>query len=411
MSKKVISKTANRNKLSSKIDIRKNKYEEKEEDSYRKKLSSKIDIRKKDDEEEEEEYDDEVDTNLDLEEEITKKKCSLKDHEENYAIIYCQECKIYMCNKCNNHHSQLFKNHKQYNLDNNNIIKLFSDICKKSNHNMKFQYFCEDHNVLCCAACISKIKTNGNGIHKFCNVYSIKKIKNKKKSKLVENIKYLKEMSNTIDKSINELKTIFEKLNKNKEKLKEDIQKVFTKIRNSVNEREDEILLQVDKIYGELFFKEDLIKQSEKLPNKIKASLYKGKIDDNQWEDKDKLNSLIYYSICIENNIKEINIINDNMKKSTSNLDLNIIFKPEGEEINNFIENIKKFGNLDTVKNIDKEIKIKKDDYKAEEMIKLYDNEFSILSVTDENELRQKIIELNYNDEMIREWIENKLAE
>ena len=315
-----------------------------------------------------------------------------------------------MCNKCNNHHSQLFKNHKQYNLDNNNIIKLFSDICKKSNHNMKFQYFCEDHNVLCCAACISKIKTNGNGTHKFCNVYSIKKIKNKKKSKLVENIKYLKEMSNTIDKSINELKTIFENLNKNKEKLKEDIQKVFTKIRNAVNEREDEILLQVDKKYEELFFKEDLIKQSEKLPNKIKTSLEKGKIDDNQWEDKDKLNSLIYYSICIENNIKEINIINDNMKKSTSNLDLNIIFKPEGEEINNFIENIKKFGNLDTVKSIENEMKKYDYDDRVKEMIELFDEEFNLLNIMEEDEIRQKIIELNYDEEKIREWIMVKLS-
>ena len=122
-------------------------------------------------------------------------------------------------------------------------------------------------------------------------------------------------MSKTIDKSINELKAIFENLNKNKEKLKEEIQKTFTKIRNTLNEREDEILLQVDKKYEQLFFKDDLIKQSEKLPNKIKISLEKGKIDDKQWEDKDKLNSLIYYSIFIENNIKEINIINENMKK------------------------------------------------------------------------------------------------
>jgi hypothetical protein len=314
-----------------------------------------------------------------------------------------------MCNKCNNHHSQLFKNHKQYNLD-NNIIKLFSDICKKSNHNLKLQYFCEDHNVLCCAACISKIKTNGNGAHKYCNVYSIKKIKNKKKLKLAENTKYLEEISKKIDKSINELKKIFENLNKKKEKIKEDIQKTFTKIRNIVNEREDEILSQVDKKYEELFFKEDLIKQSEKLPNKIKISLEKGKIDDNQWEDKDKLNSLIYYSICIENNIKEINTINDNMKKSTSNIDLNIIFKPEGDEINNFLESIKKFGNLDITKNFEK--KNNDDEIRKEELIELFDNEYNILNILEDgNEFKQKIVELNYNEEKIRDWIEEKLAE
>ena len=64
MSKKFIIKPPNRSKLPSKNDIRKNKYEEKEEDSYRKKLPLTIDIRKKDDEEEEEEYNDEADINL-----------------------------------------------------------------------------------------------------------------------------------------------------------------------------------------------------------------------------------------------------------------------------------------------------------------------------------------------------------
>ena len=28
------------------------------------------------------------------------KKCSLKKHFEVDAIIYCQECKKYLCNKC-----------------------------------------------------------------------------------------------------------------------------------------------------------------------------------------------------------------------------------------------------------------------------------------------------------------------
>ena len=349
------------------------------------------------------EEEDKIEINYNLEEEITKKKCSLKEHEETDAIIYCQECKIYMCNKCNSFHSQLFKSHKQYNLD-NNIIKLFSDICKINNHNMKLEYFCEDHNVLCCAACLSKIKTNGNGTHSNCNVYPIEKIKDKKKSKLAENTKYLEVMSITIEKSINELKTIFENLNKNKEKLKEDIQKTFTKIRNTINEREDETIAQVDKKYEELFFKEDLIKQSEKLPNKIKISLEKGKIDDNQWEDKDKLNSLIYYSICIENNIKEINLINDNMKKSTSNIDLNVVFKPEGDEINTFLENIKKFGNIDTIK-IEKE---KKD---IEELVNIFEDDYNILDILDGKEFRQKIIELNFDEEKIRYWIEEKLSE
>ena len=37
-------------------------------------------------------------------------KCSLKKHENNEAICFCPECKVYMCNKCENIHSNLFEN-------------------------------------------------------------------------------------------------------------------------------------------------------------------------------------------------------------------------------------------------------------------------------------------------------------
>ena len=54
-----------------------------------------------------------------------------------------------------------------------------------------------------------------------------------------------------------------------KETLKLNIQKIFTNIRNSLNNREDELLLEVDKKFEDKYFKEELIKDSEKLPNRI----------------------------------------------------------------------------------------------------------------------------------------------
>ena len=96
------------------------------------------------------------------------------------------------------------------------------------------------------------------------------------------------------------------------------IQSIFTKIRNVLNEREDGILLEVDNQFNKLYFKEDLIKDSEKLPNKIKISLEKGKSIDKDWNDN-QLNNFINDCIEIENNIKEINIINQNIFKSNSN--------------------------------------------------------------------------------------------
>ena len=89
-----------------------------------------------------------------------KKKCSNEEHKDIDAISYCQDCKIYICNKCSNHHQELFKNHKLNNLDNNKEILIFIDICKEKNHLNKLEFYCKNHNQLCCSYCITKIKTD-----------------------------------------------------------------------------------------------------------------------------------------------------------------------------------------------------------------------------------------------------------
>ena len=55
-------------------------------------------------------------------EENKAKKCSSKKHAEIDAIYYCLECRVYMCNKCETFHSDLFPNHNPYNLNKNTII-------------------------------------------------------------------------------------------------------------------------------------------------------------------------------------------------------------------------------------------------------------------------------------------------
>ena len=77
--------------------------------------------------------------------------------------------------------------------------------------------------------------------------------------KLKENIKCLEDLSIIFEESINEVKKVFEKINKDKEELKMNIQKIFTKLRNEVNNREDQLLIDVDKKYEELFFNENII--------------------------------------------------------------------------------------------------------------------------------------------------------
>ena len=217
-----------------------------------------------------------------------KKKCSFKEHKDIDAVSYCYDCKISFCNKCKNFHQGFFENHHLYNIDNNKEI--FIDICKEKNHNNnKLEFYCKNHNQLCCVACISKIETKEYGQHKNCDVCTIKDIKEEKKNKLKDNIKYLEDLSNNLDNSIKELKILFNKINENKEELKTKIQNIFTKIRTSLNEREDELLLEVDNKYNNIFCNEDIIKESEKLPNKIKLSLEKGKLIKNEWNGDKKI--------------------------------------------------------------------------------------------------------------------------
>ena len=70
----------------------------------------------------------------------------------------------------------------------NKINELFIAKCKEDNHNDKLEFFCKDHNTLCCIACTSKIKKEGYGQHSDCNVYHINDIKDEKRNKLKENI-------------------------------------------------------------------------------------------------------------------------------------------------------------------------------------------------------------------------------
>ena len=104
-----------------------------------------------------------------------------------------------------------------------------------------------------------------------------------------ENIKILEDLSNNLEKTINDLKQLFEKTMENKEGIKQKMQKIFTKIRNALNDREDELILKIDKKFDSLYCNENIIKKGEKLPNKIKLSLEKSKIIGKDWNDNIKL--------------------------------------------------------------------------------------------------------------------------
>ena len=121
-------------------------------------------------------------------------------------------------------------------------------------------------------------------------------------------------------------------ISESKEELKLKIQKIFTQIRNVINEREDELLLDVDNQYKNIFFDENILKESEKLPNKIRISLDSIKKLNNEFNDDNKLNCFVNGCINKENNINEINIINKKIEKCNSNGNAKIYFIPEKNE-------------------------------------------------------------------------------
>ena len=129
----------------------------------------------------------------------------------------------------------MFKNHNPYN--SNKEDEIFTGFCKEENHYDKLNYFCKNHNKLCCASCITKIKSKGNGQHTDCNVCNIEEIKLEKQNSLKKLFKNVESLSNMYQQLYNELKINFEKLN-NTNDLKIKIQNIFKVIKAEINERE-----------------------------------------------------------------------------------------------------------------------------------------------------------------------------
>ena len=98
-----------------------------------------------------------------------------------------------------------------------------------------------------------------------------------------------------------------------------------------------------------MFFKDNFLKDIEKLPNKIKLSLEKSKSIDNI--DDNNIYKLIKECTEIENNINKIKIINSNINNIYNSKNFEIKFTPDENEINEFIENIKTFGKIKSINN------------------------------------------------------------
>ena len=191
---------------------------------------------------------------------------------------------------------------------------------------------------------------------------------------------------------------------------KEELLKKLIELNNnmmSINEwLTNEFGKKADEFYRELNM-ESICDKEE-----IKKKIYEFKFDKeklNDWKNEMKKNKIekIYEELnneCnIDNKITKYEIVNIIEEKN---------FEKESirEWINSKLENLKPTrpdpGPVQKSNPAPPE-----DDKRLDELVELFDAEYNILNILDEEEFKQKIIELNYNEESIREWIEEKLSQ
>ena len=307
---------------------------------------------------------DNIEDNKSDKEKNNNQKCSSIEHKEINAVIFCQNCKVYFCNKCENFHSKIFQGHLITNLANEKNNVIFTGLCQENNHMSALEYYCKSHNKLCCGLCITKIKDEKNGQHKDCLITSLKEIKSEKEEKFKNNYNKLQEISKSIEPLITQLKNRKIDINKKKEQIMNEIQKIFTKLRTVLNNREDELLKEVEEAYKKNCFDDNIIKESEKISGKTKKCL--DSVNDLKTikEKNKELNFEINFYIEFEKNLNKIDdliqIIN---KLNSKTYELNL-------EVNNdkLESDIKKFGKINQ---ITKEIEIKKIKFEKKNVVKI----------------------------------------
>ena len=144
-------------------------------------------------------------------------------------------------------------------------------------------------------------------------------MKIEKEKKFNENYTKLENISNNLEQTTKQLKMLSEKINKQKEQIILDIQKYFTKLRSTLNEREDKLIEEVEQKYKNAFFDDNIIKECDKLPNNIKNCLDNGKDIKDKWKKENELPYVINCCIEFENNLNKIDEINQKIIKCNSN--------------------------------------------------------------------------------------------
>ena len=211
----------------------------------------------------------------------------------------CEYCDIKLCNECSKIHSKFLPKHNLIEINKSEPF-YFKSNCSYENHKkMPLNYYCENHNTLCCALCLCIKQDDNFGIHNKCKILSINEIENIKKQNLNQNIKLFENLIKTLNEKKEIISNIVKEQEKNKEEIKKKIETFFTKMRNIINEREDELNNLVDEKFNKDNFSDDELNNFKNLSKKSNYLLEIGKELSQKW-DKNKNIEMLQKCINIE---------------------------------------------------------------------------------------------------------------
>ena len=143
------------------------------------------------------------------------------------------------------------------------------------------------------------------------------------------------------------MENISNKINEEKERIKIKIQKIFTEIGNAVDDREDELFVEIDKRFDEICFNESIINDNKILENEMKEYLKKIRNDELNFNDTEinkfnnELDLLKNKSEIMEKKIKELSIL-----RNKGNIKINIEFKPGPGGVDSILKKIRNCGDI-----------------------------------------------------------------
>ena len=193
---------------------------------------------------------------LENEKELRCEKCD----EDDPVVVYCTECKLFLCCYCKESH-KYSKSHHNHNLisltelrSNKDLLESKSGFPACSEHDLELEYYCESCEKLVCVHCTED--------HENHNYDIVKKVANKYQDKL-------KEMTASVEKMI-------ENLNK----ISDSIKNIRIDLRQQCDKASKEIDLYYDRVI------EKLLQQKEQVKEQVRCTIsYKEKAITRQLEE------------------------------------------------------------------------------------------------------------------------------